>query len=105
MLRTKGGLHSKLYAVCDDTCTPVRLLLTEEQTNGETPSAQSSPAKPVIADCGYDADRLITALKKQGVKRCIPPCKNRKSQRRSRNTLHLAASGLASILQLFPTEQ
>jgi hypothetical protein len=35
-------------------------------------------AKPAIADCGYDADWPITTLKKQGVKLCIPPRKNRK---------------------------
>ena len=46
MLRTKDGLHSKLYAVCDDTGTPVRLLLTEEQTNDDTGERRLLPSLP-----------------------------------------------------------
>ncbi|MEK9140212.1 MAG: transposase [Nitrospirota bacterium] len=64
-------MHSKLHAVCDDTGKPVRLLLTEGQISDDTGARRllsSLPkAKHMIADCGYDADWLITALKKQGV--------------------------------------
>lgn len=60
----------------------MRLLLTEWQANDDTGARLLLPslpqAQPVIADCGYDADWSITALKKQGVKPCILPYKNQK---------------------------
>ncbi|MGZ8374969.1 MAG: transposase [Nitrospira sp.] len=69
--RTQGGLLSKLHAVCEDTGNPVRLLLTEGQTSDDTGARRLLPslptAKHMIADPGYDADWLITAVKKQGL--------------------------------------
>src|SRR5476651_650318 len=38
--------------------------------------------KEMIADRGYDADWFRDALKKKGMKPCIPPKKNRKVQYR-----------------------
>jgi hypothetical protein len=55
--------------VCDDTGKPVRLLLTEGQVSDDTGARRllsSLPkAKHMIADRDYDADWLITAVKKQ----------------------------------------
>jgi hypothetical protein len=60
----------------------VRLLLTEGQNTDDTGARHLLPSlpqsKPAIADCGYDVDWLIATLKKQGVKPCISPRKNRK---------------------------
>ena len=88
--RTKGGLNSKMHAVCDDTGKPVRLLLAEGQTSDDTGARRllsSLPkAKHLLADRCYDADWLITALKKQSVKPCISPRKNRTTRRRYSKT-------------------
>ena len=79
-----------MHAVCDDTGKPVRLLLTEGQTSDDTGARRflsSLPkAKHLLADRGYDADWLITALKKQSVKPCISPRKNRTTRRRYSKT-------------------
>jgi transposase len=88
----KGGLNSKLHAVCDDASKPVRLLLTEGQASDHTGARCLLPslpqAKHMIADRSYEAEWLIAALKKQRVKPCIPPRKNRKKQRRYSKTLY-----------------
>lgn len=86
MGRTKGGLNSKLHAVCDGTGKPVRLLLTAGQTSDYTGARHFLPRLPqaqqLIADRGYDADWLVAALKKKGITPCIPPRNNRKKKRR-----------------------
>ena len=45
-------------------------------------------AKEMIADRGYDADWFRTALKKEGIKPCIPSKKNRKVQYRYDKNLY-----------------
>ena len=70
--RTKGGLNSKLHAVCDGTGRPLVLLLTAGQMNDHKGAAlilPALPAKDLIADRGYDSNRFRTAL----VKREITP--------------------------------
>ena len=76
--RTKGGLNSKLHAVCDELGRPVRLLLTAGQQSDHTGVATLlpglPPAKDLIGDKGYDSDALIA----RGITPCIPPRANRK---------------------------
>jgi transposase len=80
--RTKGGLNSKLHAVCEGAGKPVALLLSEGQMSDYKGAAlllDSLPrAKELLADRGYDADWFRTALKEKGITPCIPPKKNRK---------------------------
>lgn len=89
--RTKGGLNSKLHAVCDERGKPVHLLLTagyaSDYTGARCLLPSLSNAKHLLADRGYDADWFITALKKQGVTPCIPPRKNRTARRCYNKTL------------------
>lgn len=82
--RTKGGLNSKLHAVCDAKGRPIILLLTEGQTSDYRGAATMLPALPnatrtLIGDKGYDGDRLRDAIRARGIKPCIPPRKGRKS--------------------------
>jgi transposase len=62
------------------------LLLTAGQTSdykgAERLLSLLPKAKEMIADRGYDADWFRDALKKKGMKPCIPPKKNRKVQYR-----------------------
>src|SRR3982751_5495731 len=80
--RTRGGLHSKLHAVCEGAGKPVARLLSEGQMSDYTGAAlllDSLPrAKELLADRGYDADWFRTALQEKGITPCIPPKKNRK---------------------------
>ncbi|MBC7285131.1 MAG: transposase, partial [Hoeflea sp.] len=63
--RTKGGLNSKLHAVCDGKGRPLIMLLSEGQMSdykGAALMIDAFPkAKALLADRGYDAARM-TAL-------------------------------------------
>lgn len=45
-------------------------------------------ARELLADRGYDADWFLAALRKKGIKPCIPSRKNRKKKRRHGKTLY-----------------
>ncbi|NJS14192.1 MAG: IS5 family transposase [Sphingopyxis sp.] len=82
--RTKGGLNSKLHAVCDGLGRPIMMLLTEGQMSdhkGALLLLSALPqAKELLADKGYDSDWFRAALTERGITPCIPPRKNRKVQ-------------------------
>ncbi|HVI91825.1 MAG TPA: IS5 family transposase [Dongiaceae bacterium] len=81
--RTKGGLNSKLHAVCDDFGRPIILLLTEGQMSDHKGAALICPslpdAKTLIADKGYDSDAFRKALAARDILPCIPPRAGRRS--------------------------
>ena len=81
--RTKGGLNSKLHAVCDGEGRPVRLLLTEGQQSDHkgaaTLLADLPSATEMLGDKGYDSDAYRAALVKRGIAPCIPPRAKRKN--------------------------
>ena len=64
--RTKGGLNSKLHAVCDGKGRPLVMLLSEGQMSDFKGAALMLPAMPgakeLLADKGYDADWFREAL-------------------------------------------
>ncbi|MBC7491200.1 MAG: IS5 family transposase [Novosphingobium sp.] len=80
--RTKGGLNSKLHAVCDGQGRPLVMLLTEGQTSdykGAALMLETLPkAKAMLGDRGYDADWFRNALIAKGIAPCIPSKSNRK---------------------------
>jgi transposase len=81
--RTKGGLNSKLHAVCDGAGRPVIFLLTEGQMSDYKGAALIYPMLPdaetLIADKGYDSDSFRKALAERGITPCIPPRAKRRS--------------------------
>src|SRR5271154_6535096 len=81
--RTKGGLNSKLHAVCDGHGRPLVMLLSEGQMSDFKGAALMLPAMPkakqLLADKGYDADWLRAALAKRRIAACIPSKSNRKA--------------------------
>jgi transposase len=80
--RTKGGLNSKLNAVCDGEGRPLVMLPGEGQTSVYKGAALMvealPPAKAMLADRGYDADWFRNALLARGITPCIPSKTNRK---------------------------
>ncbi|WP_141384978.1 transposase [Nitrobacter winogradskyi] len=82
MGRTKGGLNSKLQAVCDGQGRPVIMLLSEGQMSDYKGAALMidvlPPARQLLADKGYDANWFRRALAKRGITACIPSKSNRK---------------------------
>lgn len=82
--RSRGGLSTKVHMAVDAEGKPLRFILT----GGE--KADSPQAVPlltgiklthVIADKGYDADRVLDFISAQGATAVIPPTSNRKVQR------------------------
>jgi transposase len=80
--RTKGGLNSKLHAVCDGQGRPLIMLLSEGHMSdykGAALMLDALPrAKAMLGDKGYDADWFRNALIKCGIVPCIPSKANRK---------------------------
>ncbi len=80
---TKGGLNSKLHAVCDGQGRPVIMLLSEGQMSDYKGAALMidalPPAKKLLADKGYDADWFRQDLADRGITAGIPSNSNRKS--------------------------
>ena len=72
--RTKGGLNSKLHAVCDGQGRPLLLLLTEGQMSHHRGAAMMLPALPaareLLADRGYDSSRFRAVLLERGIVPC-----------------------------------
>ncbi|WP_086652166.1 IS5 family transposase [Acetobacter cibinongensis] len=83
--QTKGGLTSKLHAVCDDQGRPVRLHLTAGQAcdlRGADGLLADLPdeTEEVIGDRGYYSNQIRLSLAKRTITACIPPKKNQKSK-------------------------
>ncbi|WP_420606523.1 IS5 family transposase [Novosphingopyxis sp.] len=80
--RTRGGLNSKLHAVCDGLGRPLILLLSEGQMSDYKGAALMLHAFPkanvLLGDRGYDADWFRHALIERGITTCIPSKSNRK---------------------------
>ena len=80
--RTKGGLNSKLHAVCDGKGRPLVMLLSEGQMSdykGAALMLDALPrAKALLGDRGYDADWFRKALAERNITACIPSKRNRK---------------------------
>ncbi len=79
---TKGGLNSKLHAVCDGEGKPLILLLSECQMSDHRGARlifnALLPAKALLADRGYGSSWFRAALGKKGCEPYIPSTKSRK---------------------------
>jgi transposase len=80
--RTKGGLNSKLHAVCDGEGRPIVMCLSEGNMSDHIGAKLIYPALPegashLLGDKGYDSDEFRAALKAKGITPCIPPRKGR----------------------------
>jgi transposase len=79
---SRGGRTTKVHALVDVLGRPLRLILTPGNTSDVKGADQligeSARMKRLIADKGYDADRLRAAIRKQGTIPVIPGRRNRK---------------------------
>ncbi|WP_339078853.1 IS5 family transposase [Novacetimonas hansenii] len=82
--RSRGGLTTKIHAICDALGNPVKLDITPGQDADITqaePILEKINPDAFLADKAYDADRLIYRLKERGITVVIPPKRNRTTQR------------------------
>jgi transposase len=77
-------MSTKVHVAVDALGNPVRLIATAGQisdvTQGEA-LVSGWGAEHVIADKGYDSDKLIAAIEASGAAAVIPPRSNRKEPR------------------------
>ena len=80
--RTKGGMNTKLHAVCDSQGRPLTLFVTAGQVSDYIGARALLSSLPdvdwLLGDRGYDADWFREALKDKGIRACIPGRKQRK---------------------------
>ncbi|WP_323008237.1 IS5 family transposase [Paracoccus sp. (in: a-proteobacteria)] len=80
--RTKGGMNTKLHAICDSQGRPLNLFVTAGQVSDYIGARALLSSLPnvdwLLGDRGYDADWFREALKDKGIRACIPGRKQRK---------------------------
>ena len=84
--RSRGGLTTKIHAVTDALGNPIALSITPGQAADITqaePLLGEIDAGAVLADKGYDSDRLVAALDARGITSVISPKANRKEPRKT----------------------
>ena len=80
----KRGLNTKIHLAVDANGMPVRVLVTEG-TRADCKEAihliEGISAEALLADRGYDTDKIISYAVTAGMKVVIPAKRNRKEQR------------------------
>jgi transposase len=93
---TKGGLNSKLHAVCDGEGRPIVMMLTEGQMSDHKSAVllfDALPcAKELLGDKGYDGDWFRASLTARGITPCIPPKSNRNVQYHNDKAVYKSAT-------------
>ena len=83
--RSRGGPSTKLHAIVEARGLPVEVVITPGQVSDYGPAEaliEGRAGEAVIADRGYDADRVIDLIERQGSEAVIPPRKHRCTKRR-----------------------
>ena len=79
--RSRGGLSTKIHLVADAQGRPVRFSLTGGQradVSQAIPLLTGIETGAVIADKGYESNRLLAFIRDQGAEAVIPPKSNRR---------------------------
>ena len=83
MGRSRGGFSSKLHALVDTQGRPIHIALTPGQLHDSMMAEEliaHARGRALIADTGYDADRIVAAVREKGmtpVIHCNPTRKRR----------------------------
>lgn len=84
-LPAQKGLNTKIHLAVDARGVPVRYVVTDGVRADCTKAGElieNIGARGLIADRGYDFDKIVQNAKNLGMKAVIPPRKNRKIQRK-----------------------
>jgi transposase len=81
--RSRGGFTTKLHALVDTQSRPLYVTLTPGQQHEATLGEQlveHASGSAFIADTGYDADRIVAAVRRKGMRPviCCNPTRKRK---------------------------
>jgi transposase len=86
--RSRGGFSSKIHAITTTKGKPLHITLTPGQQHDSTEAEQliqHATGKALIADAGYDADRIVDAIRARGMKPVIAMNPTRKYNRRRKS--------------------
>lgn len=103
--RTKGGMNTKLLAICASQGRPLDLFITAGQVSDYIGARALLNRLPdvdwLLGDRGYGADWFREALKDKGIRACIPgrkqrtePIKYDKRRYKRRNRIEIKFGGL-----------
>jgi transposase len=82
--RSKGGFSTKIHAICDALGHPLRFVVTPGQRNDCTQALdllEGLEFEAVLADKGYDSDKIVERIENCDAVAVIPSKKNRKNKR------------------------
>ncbi len=99
---SRGGLNTKIHAVCDALGNPLRFKLTPGNISdvGELPGLiKGLSAKALLADKGYDADAVVELVRAGGMEAIIPSRSNRKRPRPLDEARYLARHLVENLFQ------
>ena len=88
MGRSRGGFSSKIHAITTTKGKPLHIILTPGQHHDATqaePLIEHATGKALIADAGYDADRIVGAARARSMKPIIAMNPTRKYNRRRKD--------------------
>ena len=81
MGRSRGGLTTKIHALCDANGSPIKLKLTAGQAHdGKSASDMLNDigeGQILLADAAYDADAMRASLAERGAWACVKPMPTR----------------------------
>jgi transposase len=86
--RSRGGFSSKIHAITTTKGKPLHVILTPGQHHDATEAEhliEHATGKALIADAGYDADRIVAAIRARGMKPIISMNPMRKYNRRRKD--------------------
>jgi transposase len=89
--RSRGGFSTKLHAVVTLEGHPIEVRATPGEQHESTVAEELLDfvrGTVCLADGGYDADRILEALKHRDLEPVIPPSKSRKKNRRYNRKLY-----------------
>ena len=98
---TRGGLNTKIHAVCDALGNPLRFVLTAGQRHDSKPVPEllgGLQAKDLLANKAYDSDKIVQAAQSQGMEIIIACRVNRKKNPRVLDTHRYKARHLVENL-------
>jgi transposase len=78
--RSRGGPSTKLHAIVEARGLAVEVVITPGQASDYGPAEaliEGRAGEAVIADRGYDADRVVELIERQGSEAVIPPRRHR----------------------------
>lgn len=88
MGRSRGGFSSKIHAITTTKGKPLHVILTAGQQHDSTEAENLiayATGKALMADAGYDADRIVDAVRARGMKPVIAMNPTRKHNRRRKD--------------------